>query len=77
MQKRNYTRKQRRHSHFVLECEGEFLAFAKDGINYGFTELKKANAFTYEKALILKNTIKKFNLNILVIGKLNGKHIAL
>lgn len=73
----NYSRRQRRHAHFVLECDGEYLAFAPDGVNYGFTELRKAHAFDFRKANILKQAVKKFELHVKMVARLNGKITAL
>ena len=61
----------------MLECDGEYLAFAPDGVNYGFTELRKAHAFDYKKANILKQAVKKFELHVKMVARLNGKITAL
>lgn len=74
-----YTRYQRRHNYFVLEYKNQFLKFAKDGNNYGFVNnLEIANAFTYQKAKILKEAVKSRELNIMMIPKVtvDGKHLA-
>lgn len=73
MQKHNYTRKQRRHNRFVLEHDGKYLAFAPDGVNFGFTNFLNANAFNWDKAKILQAAIQSHHLNIQMIARVNGK----
>jgi hypothetical protein len=77
MKKDRFTRKQRRHAHFVLECEGKYLTFKEDGICFGFHKLETANAFAYEKALILHQAIKTKPTTIKILTKINGKLKAL
>ena len=77
MIERRYTRHQRRHAHFVLESADGYLVFAPDGVNDGFTELSKAHAFDYAKANILKQAVKKFELHVKMVTRLNGKLTAL
>lgn len=74
-----YTRYQRRHNYFVLEYKNQFLKFAKDGVNFGFVDnLEIANAFTYQKAKILKEAIKSREVNIMMIlnVKVDGKYLV-
>ena len=77
MKKDRFTRKQRRHAYFVLECEGKYLTFAQDGVSFGFHNLETANAFDYEKALILHQAIKTKPTTIKILTKINGKLTAL
>ena len=73
-----YSRQQRRHDFFVLVNDGKFLKFAPDGNNYGFVEeLESANAFKYSKAVVLKEVIKAFDLDIKRIAKYKGDYIAI
>lgn len=77
MKRDRFTRKQRRHAHFVLECEGKYLTFLKDGTSFGFHNLETANAFDYEKALILHQAIKTKPTTIKILTRINGKLTAL
>lgn len=78
MQVNRYTRKQRRHNYFVLECNGKYLKFAEDGNSYGFVEMKQdPNVFRYEKAKAIQDVVTQFSLNIQLLVKVNGKTTAL
>lgn len=76
MKRDRFTRKQRRHSYFVLENEGKYLTFAKDGYSFGFHILETANVFNYEKALLIKQSIPMVT-DIKLVVKMNGKWTAL
>lgn len=78
MQQFNYSRFQRRHNHFVLEREGQFLCFAKDKVRFGFRELEHANVFNHKKAWLIQQAIKDhYPVNIKMLVKIKGEITAL
>jgi hypothetical protein len=74
MKKDRFTRRQRRHGMFVLQSGSQFITFAKDGNNFGLQpDLRRANAFDFEKASILYQTINQVVTDIKLLTKINGK----
>jgi len=73
VKKDRFTRHQRRHAHFVLESEGKYLRFDKDGEHFGFIDLEESNVFNYKDALQLNQAIKTIVTDIKLLIKSNGK----
>ena len=75
MQLHRYSRYQRRHNHFVLEHDGQYLAVKQTG-EYGFTGLKQASVYNYKAAEQLQRIVNE-HLNIQILAIQNGKYTAL